>query len=198
VPVSQKIQPILDSMTDYSNVVAIGDDATKRVMFYIGDIDCDDMEASDVWAVYYPLQSKWEFKKDINATCAFIDSTGVNSPIMFIGNEDGYLYNFESGNASDIGYELTTKYECQGRPETVKEYAYIVTKCKKPGGHLYYSIDYGDSYIPLGEITKITQTFTLPAGTKGTAISVRWSDKENGKSPEFMGWSVLYRDMGIE
>lgn len=198
VAVSQKVQPILDSMTNYSQVVTIGDDAKKRVMFYLGDIDCEELTATDVWAVYYVLQAKWEFKKGINATCAFTDMTGTGSTTMYIGDEDGNIFNFESGNVAAMGYEATTKFECQGRPETVKEYAHIVTKCKKPGGHLYYSLNGSPDYKELGEITKITQTFDLPLGTRGTDISLKWSDKENGNSPEFMGWSVLYREIGIE
>lgn len=198
VPVSQKIQPVLDSMTDYSEIIGIGDDAKKRVMFYLGDLSCDQITANDVWAVFYPSQTKWEFKKGINATCAFTDKTGVNSTTMYIGDEDGNIFNFESGNASAIGYEMTTKFETQSRPETVKRYAHIVTKCKKPGGHLYYSLDNDPDYKELGEITKITQTFDLPAGTRGTGISIKWADKESGNSPEFMGWAVLYAEEGIE
>jgi len=198
VPVSQKIQPILDSMSDYSGIITTGDDAKKRVMFFLGNIACEDLTANNVWAVYYPGQAKWEFKKDINATCAFTDQTGVNSTTMYIGDNDGNIHNFESGNAIAMGYELLTKYECQGRPETVKEYPYIVTKCKKPGGHLYYSLDYNEDYKDLGEITKVTQTFALPIGTRGTCISIKWADKETGKSPEFMGWTILYREVGIE
>jgi len=196
--ISQKIQPILDSMTDYSKCVGIGDETNKRLFMYLGDISCSALTGTDVWAVYYIGQDKWEFITDIQAQISFKDKTGVNSETMYIGDEVGDIYKFMEGTSSSVAYSMKTKFDYQSRPESVKEYAYIITMSEMIGGELSYAIDGEDNYTSLGEITDKVQTFTLPMGVKGHNISIMWSGHQSGSNSSLMGYSILYKEVGIE
>ena len=196
---SELIEPILSSMTTYNQCVGISDDANKRIAMYLGDISCPELVGTDVWAVYYYKQDKWEFVKGIPASIYFKDNSGTGSAVNYVGDKAGFLWKFLDGFSEEAPYRARSGYDCQEQPSVEKEYRYITTFSEKPGGKLYYAVDFSNDYKCLGEITEINQTFSIPMGKGfGTFISVMWADNTSNERPEFLGYEVFFSQKGIK
>lgn len=194
---SAKIQPILDSMITYDQCITIGDETIPLIAMYLGNVTLDGTPETDVWAIYYYTQDKWEFVKNIPASMAFMDNSGNGSATMYIGDKSGFLWSLLEGVSSSISFAAKTKFDCQGKPEVVKDYRYITTICKNPAGELYYSIDFSDDYIALGEITEVVQTFELPQGSLGNFISIFWTGAGKEEQPDLQGYVVFFDPKGV-
>lgn len=195
--ISEAIQPVLDTMTTFDQCIGIGDEANKRIAMYLGTVNHEWISGDDVWAIYYYKQDKFEFVKGIPASIAIKDITQNSKPIKYVGDNHGLIWKFLEGYSQNRAYSATSKFDCQGDPSAIKDYRYIVTLCRRPGGKLLYALDYKNDFKPLGDITEIVQAFELPQGTLGNAISVKWADSGAYEQPEFMGFEVLFDPKGI-
>jgi len=198
-PISDKVASIFNAITDNSVGVGIGDNRQNRVYLYIGDIDCDDLTASDVWAVYDIKKDLIEFKQDIPCTASFNDITGTGAPKMYIGDEDGVVSEFNAGTSTATGFSAKRKFLDQGAPTKVKGYYALITICDRPGGSLGYGLNWDKtSYKTLGDIKKVIQVFKLPDNTLGNSISLWWYGASSGKRPSFLGCALLFWEEGYD
>lgn len=197
MPCSAAIQPVLESMTDYSICRAIGDVFNQRLFMYIGNIDCPQLKGTDMWAIYDIRKDQWDFRSDMEAAMLFKDKSGTGKEKLYLGNNHGAVYQFNYGNPTKP-YSAKTNFDSQGNPETVKDYRYVIVKMPKIGGKIAIATNFNTEYLFLGDVTQTTQVFEIPAGKAiGNEISVRWYGDGEGASPEFIGYTVLYDMQGI-
>ena len=197
--ISSKVESIFNDISDNSICVGIGDNLQNRIYLYIGDIDCDQMTASDVWAVYDIKKDLIEFRQDIPCTVAFQDVSGVGPPKMYIGDEDGVISELNAGTTTATGFSSKRKFLDQGAPEKVKGYYAIITISDQPGGTIGYGLNYEKtSYKTLGDIKKKMQAFKFPENTLGDSISFWWYGASSGKRPSLLGVALLYWEEGYD
>lgn len=198
VPISNQLLPVFINIPDYTAIISLSDRTYMRIFVYLGTLTTPQQAAgTDMWGVYDILKDKWEFRSDMNAVLGFMDDTGDGEVAMMVLNSEGQMYQIETGITLAREYLLKTKYDPQQNPILTKQYRYLAVVCTVPGGDISYSLDFNrDTYFPLGTMTKKIQIFELPESAQGVFLSAGWSGNDNGDSPDFLGYSVFYSEVG--
>jgi hypothetical protein len=200
IPISNPILPILLQVPDYTKVVAIPDRFYNRIFVYLGTLTAPAQAVgTDMWGVYDIFKDSWRLRSDMNAVVVFRDNTVAGVEAMLIGDNQGQLWQIDTGTASNLAYSMKTKYDGQNNPNELKAYRFIAVVSTSPGGNLFYSLDYNrNDYLPLGKIKDNFQIFPFPENAQGNVISIRWADDRSGASPDLLGYTIFYQELGYE